>query len=385
MRSILDVCAHSVVGAQQVALTAEGLTVNRLPPTAATQSGDMMLMWTGRVPSGVSIAIDTDADVVEIDVLANVTTVMGRQPAPPPVIDVTCGGTAGGDAVTSHEIRDFPLTRVDMATMAFEQTPGGPETLRIELPPATGSRRVEIWLPNTCPATVADVRIPATATAHPADDNGHRRRWVHYGSSISQCGEASSPTRTWPAIIARRHDLALTSFGLSGQCQLDQFMAQAIAEQPADIITLKLGINIINLDSMRERTFVPAVHAFLDTVRRGHPTTPIVVTSPIFCPSTETAPGPTLADADGRFYAVPRPPELSVGALTLVRIRELLASIVAARIAAGDAHLRYVDGLAIFGAADAHLLPDDLHPNTEGYALMAERFSTLVFNALAPA
>jgi hypothetical protein len=320
--------------------------------------------------------------VVEIDVLANVTTVIGRQPPPPPVVDVVCGGTVGGDVVTSHEVRDFPVMLVDLATMAIEQTPGGPETLHIRLPTAAGTRRVEIWLPNTCPTTVGDVRIPMAATARPAE-HGSRRRWTHYGSSISQCGEASSPTRTWPAIVARRHELTLTSFGLAGQCQLDQFIAQAIAEQPADIISLKLGINIINLDSMRERTFVPAVHAFLDTVRRGHPTTPIVVASPIYCPSAETAPGPTVPDADGRFYAVPRSPELAVGALTLVRIRELLAAIVAARVAAGDQHLRYIDGLAIFGAADAHLLPDDLHPNTEGYALMADRWSTLVFGMLA--
>jgi hypothetical protein len=45
-----------------------------------------------------------------------------------------------------------------------------------------------------------------------------------------------------------------------------------IRDAPADLITLKVGINLVNADSMRERTFRPAVHAFLDTIREGIPT-----------------------------------------------------------------------------------------------------------------
>ena len=35
------------------------------------------------------------------------------------------------------------------------------------------------------------------------------------------------------------------------------------------------------------RTFAPYVHGFLETVRDGHPTTPITVISPILSPSRE--------------------------------------------------------------------------------------------------
>lgn len=34
---------------------------------------------------------------------------------------------------------------------------------------------------------------------------------------------------------------------------------------------------------MRERTFRPAVHAFLDTIREGHPDTPVLVISAVAC------------------------------------------------------------------------------------------------------
>jgi lysophospholipase L1-like esterase len=52
---------------------------------------------------------------------------------------------------------------------------------------------------------------------------------------------------------------------------------------------------------------------------------------------------------------------------------------VAARHAAGDANLHYLDGLTLFGADDAGDLPDDLHPNPEGYIRMGHRFADAVF------
>ena len=65
-----------------------------------------------------------------------------------------------------------------------------------------------------------------------------------------------------------------------------------IASQPADLISLKLGINVVNGDTMRERTFVPAVHGFLDTIRERHPDVPVAVVTPIICPVAEDHPGP---------------------------------------------------------------------------------------------
>jgi lysophospholipase L1-like esterase len=45
----------------------------------------------------------------------------------------------------------------------------------------------------------------------------------------------------------------------------------------------------------------------------------------------------------------------------------------------GDANLYYVDGLTLFGKDLAHLLPDNLHPNAEGYRRMGENFLKEVF------
>ena len=45
-----------------------------------------------------------------------------------------------------------------------------------------------------------------------------------------------------------------TNLGFSGSAMLDPFTARTIRDQPADLISLKLGINLVNGDAMRMRT-----------------------------------------------------------------------------------------------------------------------------------
>jgi lysophospholipase L1-like esterase len=168
-------------------------------------------------------------------------------------------------------------------------------------------------------------------------------------------------------------NLDVINFGFAGECQLDGFAARSIANTPADFISLKLGINLVNADSMRERAFIPAVHSLLDTIREKHPTTPILIISPIWCPFHETTPGPIMIDGDSLF-AKERPAELAGGVLTLVRIREILEEVVSKR---ADKNLHYMNGLELMNEGDVDLMPDKLHPNSAGYRLMAERFAKL--------
>ncbi len=165
--------------------------------------------------------------------------------------------------------------------------------------------------------------------------------------------------------------------GLGGQCHVDGFAARAIRDSGADLISLKLGINVVNGDTMRERAFRPAVDNFLDTIREKKVTTPIVIVSPILCTAAETNPGPTLREGTA-FVTRKRSAELSLGALTLTRIRTILEEIVNRRRAAGDANLHYLSGLELFGADDVGDLPDGLHPNAAGLRRMGERFASRV-------
>lgn len=142
---------------------------------------------------------------------------------------------------------------------------------------------------------------------------------------------------------------------------------------------------------MRFRALGPAVHGFLDTIRDGHPETPLLVISPIHCPIHEDTPGPgafdleTLAAGELRFRATGDPSERAAGKLTLGVIRDELNRIVSQR-SPEDPNLHYLDGRALYGEQDSIELPlpDALHPDTATHHLMGERFARLAFAAGTP-
>jgi hypothetical protein len=189
-------------------------------------------------------------------------------------------------------------------------------------------------------------------------------------------------------VAATRAGVELINLGLGGSAMLDPFTARTLRDTPADLVSIKIGINIVNADLMLRRAFVPGVHGFLDTVRDGHPTTPLLVVSPLLCPIHEDTPGPAATDLTAlsagwlRFRATGDPAERASGKLTLGVIREELARIVAQR-AAEDPNLHYLDGRELYGRADwAELpLPDDLHPDAATHRRIGERFAALAFTA----
>jgi lysophospholipase L1-like esterase len=183
----------------------------------------------------------------------------------------------------------------------------------------------------------------------------------------------------------------LVNLGFGGGALLDPFTARTMRDQPADLISVAIGINVVNTDAMRLRAFTPAVHGFLDTIRDGHPETPLVVISPIWCGIHETTPGPLAVDPASlgtdqvRFRATGDPAERAAGKLALQVVRETLARVVADR-AAQDPDLHYLDGSSLYGEPDsADLpLPDGLHPDAATHRLMGRRFAELVFSPAGP-
>ena len=59
-------------------------------------------------------------------------------------------------------------------------------------------------------------------------------------------------------------------------------------------------------------------------------------------------------------------------------MREEVQSAAEALISNGDENVHYVSGLDIFGSEYIELLPDDVHPDAEGYRVMGKNFATKV-------
>lgn len=233
-----------------------------------------------------------------------------------------------------------------------------------------GDKHLEIWLPHDGVVTVEAIEVDGGATLA-ATEPDDRPVWVHHGSSVSHAGQNPDPALRWPAAVARRDRLLLRDLSIPGECQIDQFVARQIRDTEAAVISLELGVNVVNRASMTERTLRSAVHGFIDTIRDGHPTTPVIIVSPITFPVAEQRPGPTPT-IDGRIRAVGDP--AADGAVSIASVRELLAGVVDRRRAEGDGALAAVDGRVLVRPDEADLLVDGLHPGTRGGELIAARF-----------
>lgn len=221
-------------------------------------------------------------------------------------------------------------------------------------------KRIELYLSQKADMVITGLSIDADATRSLLPDD--RPRWITYGSSITQAKAAASPAQTWPAIVARRQKLHLTALGYSAQCHMEPMVARMIRDLDADFISLCIGINIQGGASLSPRTFKWAAVGMVKIIRERHPEIPIVVQSPIFSPDREI--------------------NENVVGLNLVKMREELADAVERLRALGDDRLFYLDGLKIFGPEHIDHLPDRLHPDAEGYRIMADNFEKYVMEEM---
>ena len=370
------ITADLVFGAQELERTEMGLQPHRLPAKARRQNEDAGFSMAERQPSGIRLKFRTAASVIELDVLPTKRVYTGMPARPDGVFDLRIDG----ELTQQRSALGGRVMRIGMVPPSMVLEPGEVQVLRFEGLPGR-DKLVEIWLPHD--EMVELVALRADADLEPVASG---KIWLHHGSSISQGSNATSPTGIWPAVAATLGGVDLVNMGFGGNALLDPFAARAMRDTKADLISVKMGINLVNADLMRMRAFGPALHGFLDTIREGHPDTPLLVVSPIYCPIHETTPGPcqfdfaALAEGRLRFRAEGNAEEVAKGKLTLVSIRQEMEEIIAQR-SLSDPNIRYLDGRELYSADDNALqpLPDELHPDAAVHELMGRRFAEKAF------
>lgn len=353
-----------LVGASEVVEKYGALTFSRLPSSTNVRHGNnFMMLDVASMGSGVRLEFLTDASRLSLELAFEQFVFPG---APAKEVKIVAEVNGKEYVVACDAVRVFSLDSIsDKPELTFEN-------IDVALGDAGTSKKVLIWLPQHSFTYFRGIELDSSVSAAISESP----TWVHYGSSISHCSEADLPTGVWPVIASKKMNLNLVNLGLGGNALLDPFMVEVILRHKPDLVSLKVGINSVNGAHHTIRTFIPAVYGFLDALRIAMPNLKILLISPIFCPPHEDGFGPTLFDLENfKATANSSPaPELFPSNLNLTRVRSALRNIFE-DLSKTDKNIFYFDGLDLINESEGKYLFDDLHPNTDGYKLMGERFA----------
>ncbi|MCU4975304.1 GDSL-type esterase/lipase family protein [Halobacteria archaeon AArc-m2/3/4] len=107
----------------------------------------------------------------------------------------------------------------------------------------------------------------------PRDDELPDRRYLAYGTSITEGESPLAEHLTYASQTARRLDADLLNLGSCGTAYCDPAMAEHIAGEEWDVATLALSVNMVGTFSLEE--FRSRAAAMVETVADAHPDDPI--------------------------------------------------------------------------------------------------------------
>ena len=327
-----------------LSLTNGELTVNGLPwfnenggtlerlPERCKDSYRPAIWSLAKSPSGGRIRFRTDSKVLALQLeypggpnMANMHAF--GQTGVDVYVDGACISTATADA-------DFkPGKCKEHISFDFSDRP------RVE-------REITIYLPLYKPVKIHGIGVDPGAQVGRARDFACAKPVVFYGTSITQGGAASRPGMSYPAILGRMLDIDFVNLGFSGNGLGEPEVARAVAEIDAACFVLDFGANHKTLEEMQK-----AYGPFLDILRASHPTTPILVLSPIY----------TVREARSDTFEQ-----------DWQKRRAYLRETVKQRRKSGDKHIGFVEGTDLLGPSRRDGLVDGSHPNDLGFHWMAE-------------
>lgn len=206
-------------------------------------------------------------------------------------------------------------------------------------------KNITIYLPHKNPVRILAVGIDEGATLKPVAKFSKTLPMVCYGSSVLQGTGASHPSQTYPAIAARKLNLDFVNLGFGGAGKAEPPVVALVNQINASCYLFDLG------KSYGTQGMEPFAK-MLKAIRASHPTTPMIIITPIF--STKEISDPAYKTKSETLRAWMR------DAANDLRTH-------------GDKNVYVIEGLDLFGPADKGLMHDPLHPNDKGCEAMALR------------
>jgi hypothetical protein len=287
-----------------------------------------LAVWSlGLSPSGLRIRFRTDSTQVAIKL---------AYPSPPNMTNMHAFGQTGVDLYVDGVYRSTAIAPKDAA----ESTPI--EHVFFENLPRQ-EREITIYLPLYKPVKVLGIGLDADAKITKARRFAVAKPVVFYGTSITQGGCASRSGMSYQAILARQLNIDFVNLGFSGNGKGEPAVAKMVGEIDAAAFVLDFAQNNPTIESLRE-----VYEPFLETIRKEHPQTPIVVITAI-ASARETE--------------------------RLDQMRRHVRQVVQQLIAKGDRLLTLVEGVALLGPNRLDGLVDGVHPNDLGFQWIADGLS----------
>lgn len=216
-------------------------------------------------------------------------------------------------------------------------------------------REFRLYLPSYNGIEKLEIGVPKDSKFGKALDTDISKPIVFYGSSIVQGSASSRPGMTYVAQLGRRLDMPVVNLGFSGLCHMESALADVLAEIDASVFVIDCLPNM-QVNEIRERT-----RPLVKTIRKQHPTTPIVVVeNPMYSqalwnPATERA-----VNTKNR----------------------LLAAEFAKLEKEGVKHLHYVEGESLYGP-DGNSTVDGVHPTDLGFTIFADALEPVLRDILS--
>lgn len=251
---------------------------------------------------------------------------------------------------------DFLFTHVRLPAGALYRLVLDDESLPLKLwrPEALAPRRFSPAVWRVCldgPTLFHGVDRMGCVLRRPLPEEKPARRWLAYGSSITQGFSPVTRQQCYVAQTARRLGVDVVNLGLSGSCHVEPVMAEHIAARDDwDFATLELGINVRFLLTPQE--FEARAREFLRILTAARPGKPVVLFT-LF---------PNIGD-----YLI----EPDEGARRGRAFNAILRQI-AADFAGRSVHL--IEGADILTDLSG-LTCDLVHPGTEGHTEMAQNLA----------
>jgi lysophospholipase L1-like esterase len=217
-------------------------------------------------------------------------------------------------------------------------------------------KEIVIYLPHVEEVNIQAIGVDLQARFN-TPEHGYAKSLpvVFYGSSVCQGSGAVHAGQTYEAILCRKLNLDFVNLGFGGAGKAEASVVDLVNSIPACCYVFDLGKSYGAQDAT-------AFKAMLQTVRRTHPSTPIIAITPITSAKEVTDPS----------YS-----ERSIHTRTVMRepVNELMK--------AGDTRLFLVEGEELLGFKEHDALSrDGVHPSDQGYGIIAAKLAPVLRKAL---